>query len=159
MGVHAGLYTQRETNRREERPAVVRPHQDLEGKRSEHTQATTPSDQPGGNMMYKEEMSQTAFAFIAGATVGAGVALLFAPRAGSELRSSVREYTRRAKDEWDQASQRGESALDTLAQRGKEWIQRAMPRQATGGTDDGPQAETAMGAGQSGGPSASGERA
>ncbi|MCC2643480.1 MAG: hypothetical protein K0S45_3893 [Nitrospira sp.] len=76
-------------------------------------------------MVYKEEMSHTAFAFIAGATVGAGVALLFAPRAGSELRSSVREYTRRAKDEWDQASQLGDSALDTLAQRGKEWIQRA----------------------------------
>jgi gas vesicle protein len=110
-------------------------------------------------MMYKEEMSQTAFAFIAGATVGAGVALLFAPRAGSELRSSVREYTRRAKDEWDQASQRGESALDTLAQRGKEWVQRAMPRKATGGADDGPSAETAMGSGQSGGQTASDDRA
>ncbi len=96
--------------------------------------------------MYKEEMSPTAFAFIAGATVGAGVALLFAPRPGSELRSSVRQYARRAKDEWDQASERGESALDTLTQRGKEWIQGAMSRQPTSGTEDAPSTEGISGA-------------
>ena len=95
--------------------------------------------------MYKEEIARTAFAFLAGATVGAGVALLFAPRPGSELRSSVREYTRRAKDEWDQASQRGESALETLTQRGKEWIQGAMGKQATGGTEDRPSTEGTSG--------------
>lgn len=105
--------------------------------------------------MDQEEMSNTAFAFISGATVGAGVALLFAPRAGSELRSSVREYTRRAKDEWDQASQRGESALDTLAQRGKEWIQGAMGKQATGGAENSQRTEAAMGAAQTGDQTAS----
>lgn len=102
-------------------------------------------------MMHKEKVSHAAFAFIAGATVGAGVALLFAPRTGSELRSSVRDYTRRAKGEWDQVSERGESALDTLAQRGKEWIQRAMPKQATGGAENSQSTEAAMGADQPGG--------
>jgi gas vesicle protein len=105
--------------------------------------------------MYKEEMSRTAFAFIAGATVGAGVALLFAPRTGSELRSSVREYTRQVKDEWDQASQRGESALDTLTQRGKEWIQGAMGKQATGGAETSQKTEAVAGAAQPGGKMAS----
>ena len=89
--------------------------------------------------MPKEDASQTAFAFIVGATVGAGVMLLFAPQAGSELRSSVRDYTRKAKDQWDEASAQGLSALDTVFQRGKEWIQGAMQNQAAGGR----QSETA----------------
>ena len=105
--------------------------------------------------MDKEEMSPTAFAFIAGATVGAGVALLFAPRAGSEVRSSVREYARQVKDEWEQARQRGESALNTLAQRGKEWTHRAMARQATGGAENSQRTEAVTGAAQPGGQTAS----
>ena len=36
--------------------------------------------------MHKEDVSTTTCAFIAGATVGAGIALLFAPQAGPELR-------------------------------------------------------------------------
>jgi gas vesicle protein len=86
--------------------------------------------------MPKEDASQSAFAFMVGFAVGAGVMLLFAPQAGSELRSSVRDYTRRAKDEWDQASERGESALDILFQRGKDWIQRARLKQATAGAEE-----------------------
>ncbi|MEP7152856.1 MAG: YtxH domain-containing protein [Nitrospira sp.] len=79
--------------------------------------------------MHKEDVSYAAFAFIAGATVGAGAMLLFAPQAGSDFRSSVRDYARRATDEWDKASEGGESTLDTVLQRGKEWIQSAMPKQ------------------------------
>ena len=94
-------------------------------------------------MMYQEQGSRTALAFIAGATVGAGVALLFAPEPGSELRSSVRDYTRRAKEEWDEASGRGESALGLLFQRGKEWIQRARPERATAGAQDIPSTDAA----------------
>jgi hypothetical protein len=80
--------------------------------------------------MSKEVVSRTGFAFLVGATVGAGVMLLLAPQAGSELRASVRDYTRKAKDHWDQASERGASVLDLLFQRGKEWIQRARPNRA-----------------------------
>lgn len=53
--------------------------------------------------MHKEDASQTAFAFIMGATVGAGVALLFASRAGSGLRSSLGQSLRRVTDQVDQA--------------------------------------------------------
>lgn len=38
-------------------------------------------------------------AFIAGALIGAGVALLFAPQTGRELRGMVRDYAGRAKDD------------------------------------------------------------
>lgn len=83
--------------------------------------------------MHKEDASNTAFAFIAGATVGAGVALLFAPQAGSEIRSSVREYARKAKDELDHLSEEGGSVLGTMLQQGKEWIEGAMSKQIPGG--------------------------
>ena len=98
--------------------------------------------------MHKEDVSNTACAFIAGATVGASIALLFAPQAGPELRSSVRDFTRRAQDEWAHASERGESALDTIFQRGKEWVQNAMRKQATGSAEDMQSTEAAMGAAQ-----------
>lgn len=101
--------------------------------------------------MHKEDVSHTAFAFIAGATVGAGVALLFAPQAGTEFRSSVRDYTRRAKEEWGHASERGESALDLLFQRGKDWIQRALPKQATGEARDNQSTEAVRGSAPPGG--------
>ena len=86
----------------------------------------------GGNLAHKDDVSHTTFAFIAGAAVGVGVMLLFAPQAGSEFRSAVRDYTRQAKDEWDRANDQGGSPLETVLQRGKEWIQRAMPTHATG---------------------------
>ena len=82
--------------------------------------------------MDNEDVSHTAFAFIAGATVGAGVMLMLTPKAGSEFRSSVRNYAQRAKDEWGPASERGVSALETLFQRGIEWIRHALPNQAAG---------------------------
>ena len=41
--------------------------------------------------------------FFAGALVGAGIALLFAPQAGAQLRGILRDYAARAKDELDEA--------------------------------------------------------
>ncbi len=55
--------------------------------------------------MHKHNRSCTAFAFIAGATVAAAVALLFTPQAGGRLRSSLREYTRRPKSQVDQGTE------------------------------------------------------
>lgn len=57
-------------------------------------------------------------AFLAGALIGAGVALLFAPQRGSELRGLLRDYANRAKDD---LVERGEEAWDTAVERGKEY--------------------------------------
>ncbi len=83
--------------------------------------------------MHKEDVSNTAFLFIAGATVGAGIALLFDPRAGSEIRLFVRQYARKATDEMDHMSGEGGSALGSMLQRGKEWIEGAMSKQGASG--------------------------
>jgi gas vesicle protein len=65
--------------------------------------------------MCKEDVSRTLFALMAGATVGAGVGvgLLFAPQAGSQFRSSLREYTRKVKSQVDQASNESTQSSDT----------------------------------------------
>ena len=60
--------------------------------------------------MPNENVSRTLFALMAGATVGAGVGLLYAPRAGSQFRSSLREYTRRVKNQVDQATNDSKSS-------------------------------------------------
>ena len=63
--------------------------------------------------MHKEDVSCTLFALMAGATVGAGVGLLFAPQAGSQFRSSRREYTRKAKNLVDQSTNDSTQSSDT----------------------------------------------
>ena len=57
-------------------------------------------------------------AFLAGALVGAGMALLFAPQRGTELRGMLLDYATRMKDE---LVEKGEEALDTAVERGKEY--------------------------------------
>ncbi len=63
-------------------------------------------------------------AFIAGALVGAGVALLFAPQAGSEMRALLRDYAARGKDELDDAVDRGADAWDSARDRGEELVEK-----------------------------------
>ena len=75
--------------------------------------------------MYNEESSNWS-AFIAGAFIGAGVALLLAPQSGSELRSSLREYASRAKDELDEATEQGRAVWDSAMERGQEYMQRGQ---------------------------------
>jgi gas vesicle protein len=57
-------------------------------------------------------------AFMAGALIGAGIALLFSPERGTELRSKLRDYANRAKDD---LLEKGHEALDTMMERGKEY--------------------------------------
>ncbi len=57
-------------------------------------------------------------AFLAGALIGAGVALLFAPQRGAELRGMVRDYANRAKDD---LMDKGQEAWDTAVERGNEY--------------------------------------
>ena len=68
---------------------------------------------------YEESGDATGWsAFLAGACIGAGVALLFAPQPGIELRSKLRDYADRAKDE---LMEQGRDAWDTAVERGKEY--------------------------------------
>jgi gas vesicle protein len=62
-------------------------------------------------------------AFLAGAFIGAGLALLFAPQTGSELRGVLRNYAAKTKDEM---MERGREAWDTAVERGKEYMERGQ---------------------------------
>jgi gas vesicle protein len=62
--------------------------------------------------------------FIAGALVGAGVALLFAPQSGAQMRGLLRDYAARAKDELDEAVDRSTEALDCAVERGQEFVEK-----------------------------------
>ena len=62
-------------------------------------------------------------AFVAGALIGAGVALLFAPQTGTELRGMLRSYATRAKNE---AMERGKAAWDQAVERGKEYYEQGQ---------------------------------
>ena len=76
--------------------------------------------------------------FLTGALVGAGVALLFAPQAGREIRGLLRDYVARAKDEFGEARARGAEAWDKASERTQEIVEqgkksvREAGRQAKG---------------------------
>lgn len=70
-----------------------------------------------------ENMGMGWSAFLAGAFIGAGVALLFAPQAGSELRTMLRNYASDAKDD---LVERGQEAWDTAVERGKEYYDKGQ---------------------------------
>jgi gas vesicle protein len=72
--------------------------------------------------MYNQDSSNWS-AFLAGAFIGAGIALLVAPQSGSELRTSLRDYASRAKDELDEATEQGRAAWDTAVERGQEYVE------------------------------------
>ena len=59
-------------------------------------------------------------AFLAGALIGAGVALLLAPQSGAETRDMLRHYAGRAKDELKQRGHDVKSTLDNAMERGKD---------------------------------------
>jgi len=70
---------------------------------------------------YEDSMGWSAF--LAGGLIGAGIALLFAPQTGTELRGMLRNYAARAKDEaWEQ----GRAAWDTAVERGKEFYDKGQ---------------------------------
>ena len=63
-------------------------------------------------------------AFITGALVGAGVALFFAPQAGSRLRKLLRDYATRATDALDDVVDRGAEVLDHAVEQGQEFVEK-----------------------------------
>ncbi|MCS6302637.1 MAG: YtxH domain-containing protein [Nitrospira sp.] len=76
-----------------------------------------------GNGNYYERQTDTTgwSTFLAGALIGAGVALLFAPQRGSELRGLLQNYANRAKDD---LMDKGQEAWDTAVERGEEYYNR-----------------------------------
>ena len=74
---------------------------------------------PGGGRMEDNDYTVTV-AFLAGALIGAGVALLLAPQPGGELRRMLSIYASRAGED---LMERGRRAWDTSVERGKEYLE------------------------------------
>jgi gas vesicle protein len=75
--------------------------------------------------MYREEQSGASFMLgvITGAFVGAGVALLFAPKTGQEMRQQLGEQYRGLADRVTETTQTLRENADTLRQQGRERVQ------------------------------------
>jgi len=71
-------------------------------------------------MMYDDSDYSAISAFLAGAFIGAGIALILAPQSGAELRGTLRNYASRARE---QVVERGQEAWDTAVERGKEYME------------------------------------
>jgi gas vesicle protein len=65
-----------------------------------------------------------AFAFLAGAIIGAGAALLVAPQTGAETRKLLREYAEKAEDEIRERIPDAKAMLDSAIEKGKDFVER-----------------------------------
>jgi gas vesicle protein len=68
------------------------------------------------------------FAFVSGALLGAAAGLLFAPRAGRELREQLGGYVRQHKDQWGEIVQEQRGAVADAVRAGREAMQTARER-------------------------------
>jgi len=95
-------------------------------------------------MAKTHDYSVSPLAFLAGALIGAGIALLLAPYSGEETRSKLREYAGRAKDDliergreakatFDKAVERGRETFDSAKERGKQAYEAGMGAVREGG--------------------------
>jgi len=71
-----------------------------------------------------------AFAFLAGAIIGAGAALLLAPQTGAETRMLLRDYAQKAEDEvrdkmgeMREKMKEAKTTLDSALEQGKQFLQ------------------------------------
>jgi len=62
--------------------------------------------------------------FFVGALVGAGIALLFAPQSGAQMRGLLRDCAARAKDELDEAVDHGAEVMDSAIERRHEFVEK-----------------------------------
>ena len=73
--------------------------------------------------LHTQEASGNLPAFLAGALIGAGVALLFTPQAGSQVRGLIREYASQAMDELNGVIERGAEGLETATEQGQDFVE------------------------------------
>ena len=72
------------------------------------------------------------FGLVAGAIIGVGLGLLFAPKSGASLRRDIARRTRDVRDDANEQYDRAAEAAHDLAERGHEVAQRARTAVATG---------------------------
>src|SRR5437899_9138178 len=65
-----------------------------------------------------------AFAFLAGAIIGAGAALLLAPQTGAETRRLLRDYAEKAEEEIRERLPEAKAFLDSAIEKGKALVDR-----------------------------------
>ena len=65
-----------------------------------------------------------AFAFLAGAIIGAGAALLVAPQTGAETRKMLRDYAEKAEEEFRDTMKVAKRKLDSAIETGKEFAEK-----------------------------------
>ena len=63
-----------------------------------------------------------AFAFLAGAIVGVGAALLLAPQSGAETRKMLRNYAEKAEEEALEKAKEAKVALEKAIEQGKQFV-------------------------------------
>ena len=75
--------------------------------------------------MYREEQSGASFVLgmLTGAFIGAGVALLFAPKPGSEMRQQLGEQYRGLADRVNETTQSLRESTASLREQGRERVQ------------------------------------
>ena len=107
-----------------------------------------PTNRKGGENMESSNRHESGnlSAFITGALVGAGVALLFAGQSGSRLLGLLRDYATRATGALDDAVDHGAEVMDSAVEHGQEFVEkgkeslRETSRQAKGFAEAGRQA-------------------
>ena len=63
-----------------------------------------------------------AFAFLAGAIIGAGAALLLAPQTGAETRTMLKGYAKKAEEEAIEKAQEAKQTFEKAIEQGKQFI-------------------------------------
>jgi len=63
-----------------------------------------------------------AFAFLAGAIIGVGAALLLAPQSGAETRKLLRNYAEKAEEEALEKAKEAKVTLDKAIEQGKQFV-------------------------------------
>lgn len=63
-----------------------------------------------------------AFAFLAGAVIGAGAALLLAPQSGVETRTMLKGYAKKAEEEVLEKAKEAKATMDTAIEQGRQFI-------------------------------------
>ena len=91
----------------------------------------------------KSDQSSATFAFLAGVLIGAGVAMLLAPRSGAETRQWLSDYAEKAKDQMGTAIDSGKEYLQAGIDRGKEYLEGAQNKMRETGDQIARQAEKA----------------